>query len=60
MVRNGLRVLSVWETDPGEVMRKLNQALTAQHTGMFVMAVTGFVRARRIRLASAGHHPPRC
>ncbi|MEU8384620.1 SpoIIE family protein phosphatase [Streptosporangium sp. NPDC048865] len=57
MVRNGLRVLSVWETDPGEVMRKLNQALNAQHNGMFVMAVTGFVRARRIRLASAGHHP---
>ncbi|WP_329424210.1 SpoIIE family protein phosphatase [Streptosporangium sp. NBC_01495] len=57
MVRNGLRVLSVWETDPGEVMRKLNQALTAQHNGMFVMAVTGFVKARKIRLASAGHHP---
>ncbi|MEU8199565.1 SpoIIE family protein phosphatase [Streptosporangium sp. NPDC049046] len=57
MVRNGLRVLSVWETDPGEVMRKLNQALNAQHNGMFVMAVTGFIKARRIRLASAGHHP---
>ncbi|MGW2199070.1 PP2C family protein-serine/threonine phosphatase [Streptosporangium sp. NPDC001682] len=57
MVRNGLRVLSVWESDPGEVMRKLNQALTAQHNGMFVMAVTGFIRARKIRLASAGHHP---
>ncbi|MEU4534253.1 SpoIIE family protein phosphatase [Streptosporangium sp. NPDC023825] len=57
MVRNGLRVLSVWETDPGEVMRKLNQALTAQHNGMFVMAVTGFIKARKIRLASAGHHP---
>ncbi|WP_030918914.1 SpoIIE family protein phosphatase [Streptosporangium amethystogenes] len=57
MVRNGLRVLSVWESDPGEVMRKLNQALIAQHNGMFVMAVTGFIRARKIRLASAGHHP---
>ncbi|WP_433377778.1 SpoIIE family protein phosphatase [Streptosporangium sp. CA-115845] len=57
MVRNGLRVLSIWESDPGEVMRKLNQALTAQHNGMFVMAVTGFIRARKIRLASAGHHP---
>ncbi|GAA2914506.1 hypothetical protein GCM10010517_80950 [Streptosporangium fragile] len=57
MVRNGLRVLSVWESDPGEALRKLNQALVAQHNGMFVMAVAGFVRGRRIRLASAGHHP---
>jgi phosphoserine phosphatase RsbU/P len=57
MVRNGLRVLSVWESDPGEALRKLNQALIAQRNGMFVMAVAGFVRARKIRLASAGHHP---
>ncbi|WP_433256034.1 SpoIIE family protein phosphatase [Streptosporangium sp. CA-135522] len=57
MVRNGLRVLSVWESDPGEALRKLNHALTAQNSGMFVMAVAGFVRARKIRLASAGHHP---
>ncbi|GGS50307.1 hypothetical protein GCM10010156_06280 [Planobispora rosea] len=57
MVRNGLRVLSVWESDPGEALRKLNQALTAQRNGMFVMAVAGFVKGRRIRLASAGHHP---
>ncbi|MFJ2030131.1 SpoIIE family protein phosphatase [Streptosporangium sp. NPDC087985] len=57
MVRNGLRVLSVWESDPGEALRKLNHALTAQHSGMFVMAVAGFVQARTIRLASAGHHP---
>jgi sigma-B regulation protein RsbU (phosphoserine phosphatase) len=57
MVRNGLRVLSVWESDPGEALRKLNQALIAQRNGMFVMAVAGFVRSRKIRLASAGHHP---
>jgi phosphoserine phosphatase RsbU/P len=57
MVRNGLRVLSVWESDPGEALRKLNHALTAQNSGLFVMAVAGFVRARKIRLASAGHHP---
>ncbi|MEV8631302.1 SpoIIE family protein phosphatase [Streptosporangium sp. NPDC051023] len=57
MVRNGLRVLSIWESDPGEVMRKLNHALVAQNSGMFVMAVAGFIRARRIMLASAGHHP---
>lgn len=57
MVRNGLRVVSVWESDPGEALRKLNHALVAQNNGMFVMAVAGFVRARRIRLASAGHHP---
>ncbi|MBG0829702.1 SpoIIE family protein phosphatase [Planomonospora sp. ID67723] len=57
MVRNGLRVLSVWESDPGEALGKLNHALTAQRTGMFVMAVAGFVKGRRIRLASAGHHP---
>ncbi|WP_031159728.1 SpoIIE family protein phosphatase [Streptosporangium roseum] len=57
MVRNGLRVLSVWESDPGEALRKLNHALTAQNSGLFVMAVAGFVRARKIKLASAGHHP---
>ncbi|MEV7013938.1 SpoIIE family protein phosphatase [Streptosporangium sp. NPDC051022] len=57
MVRNGLRVLSVWESDPNEALRKLNHALVAQNTGMFVMAVAGFIRARRISLASAGHHP---
>ncbi len=57
MVRGGLRVLSVWESDPDLVMRKVNEALVAQGTGMFVMAVAGFVRGREIRLSSAGHHP---
>lgn len=57
MVRGGLRVLSVWEPDPGAVVRRVNEALVAQGTGMFVMAVAGFVRDRRILLASAGHHP---
>ncbi|MEQ4716052.1 SpoIIE family protein phosphatase [Nonomuraea sp. B19D2] len=57
MVRGGLRVLSVWETDPDLVMRKVNEALVAQGTGMFVMAVAGFVKGREIRLSSAGHHP---
>ncbi|MFB4264075.1 SpoIIE family protein phosphatase [Nonomuraea sp. GTA35] len=57
MVRGGLRVLSVWETDPDLVMRKVNQALVTQGTGMFVMAVAGFVKGRQIRLSSAGHHP---
>lgn len=57
MVRGGLRVLSAWETDPDQVMRKVNEALLAQETGMFVMAVTGFVQGDTIRLSSAGHHP---
>ncbi|MGP3915388.1 SpoIIE family protein phosphatase [Nonomuraea sp. 10N515B] len=57
MVRGGLRVLSAWESDPDLVMRKVNEALVAQGTGMFVMAVAGFVRGREIRLSSAGHHP---
>ncbi|GAA3695706.1 hypothetical protein GCM10022224_071710 [Nonomuraea antimicrobica] len=57
MVRGGLRVLSTWESDPDLVMRKVNEALVAQGTGMFVMAVAGFVRGREIRLSSAGHHP---
>jgi sigma-B regulation protein RsbU (phosphoserine phosphatase) len=57
MVRNGLRVLSVWEDDPGQALRKVNDALVAQSTGMFVMAAAGFVRGRKARLASAGHHP---
>ncbi|MEU4324835.1 SpoIIE family protein phosphatase [Nonomuraea dietziae] len=57
MVRGGLRVLSVWEDDPDQAMRKVNEALVAQRSGMFVMAVAGYVRGRRIRLSSAGHHP---
>jgi len=57
IVRGGLRVLSVWESDPDLVMRKVNEALVAQGTGMFVMAIAGFVRGREIRLSSAGHHP---
>lgn len=57
MVRGGLRVLSTWESDPDQVMRKVNQALVAQGTGMFVMAVAGFVQGDTIRLSSAGHHP---
>ncbi|WP_433496862.1 SpoIIE family protein phosphatase [Sphaerimonospora sp. CA-214678] len=57
MVRNGLRVLSVWEDDPGQAMRKVNDALVVQRTGLFVMAAAGFVRGRKVRLASAGHHP---
>ncbi|MEV0585017.1 SpoIIE family protein phosphatase [Nonomuraea sp. NPDC050310] len=57
MVRGGLRVLSVWEPEPAEAVRKVNEALVAQGTGMFVMALAGYVSGRRIRLASAGHHP---
>ncbi|MEV1172536.1 SpoIIE family protein phosphatase, partial [Nonomuraea sp. NPDC049784] len=57
MVRGGLRVLSVWESDPDLAMRKVNEALVTQGTGMFVMAVAGFVKGREIRLSSAGHHP---
>jgi PAS domain S-box-containing protein len=57
MVRNGMRVLSVWEDDPGQALRKVNDALVVQNTGLFVMAAAGFVRGRRVRLASAGHHP---
>ncbi|MEV4799056.1 SpoIIE family protein phosphatase [Nonomuraea sp. NPDC049421] len=57
MVRGGLRVLSAWEPDPDLVMRKVNEALVAQGTGMFVMAVAGFAKGREIRLSSAGHHP---
>jgi PAS domain S-box-containing protein len=57
MVRGGLRALSVWESDPDLVMRKVNQALVAQGTGMFVMAAAGFVRGREIVMSSAGHHP---
>ncbi|MFF4614762.1 SpoIIE family protein phosphatase [Nonomuraea jabiensis] len=57
MVRGGLRVLGVWESDPDLVIRKVNEALVAQGAGMFVMAVAGFVKGREIRLSSAGHHP---
>lgn len=61
MVRGGFRMLSVTENDPAAVIARLNDALVAQGTGMFVMAVAGFVprgRKGRVRLASAGHHPP--
>ncbi|MFC4585679.1 SpoIIE family protein phosphatase [Sphaerisporangium corydalis] len=62
MVRGGLRTLSVWEDDPGQVVAKLNDALVMQDTGMFVMVAAGFLtpgrRGGRVRLASAGNHPP--
>ncbi|WP_214411242.1 SpoIIE family protein phosphatase [Sphaerisporangium fuscum] len=62
MVRGGLRTLSVLEDDPGAVVARLNDALVVQDTGMFVMVAAGFVtpgrRAGRVRLASAGNHPP--
>lgn len=65
MMRGGLRTLSVTEDDPAAVLARLNDALVVQGTGMFVMAVAGFVPTGRtgrgggrIRLASAGHHPP--
>ncbi|GLW06751.1 hypothetical protein Misp01_18810 [Microtetraspora sp. NBRC 13810] len=61
LVRNGLRVLSASESDPGVAIRKVNEALLLQGSGMFVMVSAGFVRSRdrgrRILLASAGHHP---
>ncbi|WP_049571868.1 PP2C family protein-serine/threonine phosphatase, partial [Nonomuraea sp. SBT364] len=57
MVRGGLRVLGTWESDPDAVVRKVNEALVEQGTGMFVMAVAGLVQGRRIRVSSAGHHP---
>ncbi|MFE3451795.1 SpoIIE family protein phosphatase [Nonomuraea sp. NPDC059194] len=57
MVRGGLRVLSVWESDPCQAVRKVNEALVAQRSGMFVMAVAGYVQGRTITLCSAGHHP---
>jgi phosphoserine phosphatase RsbU/P len=57
MVRGGLRVLGTWESDPDPVVRKVNEALVEQGTGMFVMAVAGFVKGRTIRMSSAGHHP---
>jgi PAS domain S-box-containing protein len=67
MVRGGFRMLSVSGSDPAQVIGRLSDALLLQETGMFVMAVAGFVAAARtgrgraagrIRLASAGAHPP--
>ncbi|RCG33116.1 PAS domain S-box protein [Sphaerisporangium album] len=62
MVRGGLRTLSVWEDDPAAVLARLNDAVVVQDTGMFVMVAVGFVtpgrRGGRVRLASAGNHPP--
>ncbi|MFI6289968.1 SpoIIE family protein phosphatase [Nonomuraea sp. NPDC050790] len=57
MVKGGLRVLSVWEKDPDQVVRRVNEAMVAQGGGMFVMALAGFVNGRRLTLSSAGHHP---
>ncbi|MET9340020.1 SpoIIE family protein phosphatase [Nonomuraea sp. NPDC003804] len=57
MVRGGLRVLSVWESDPDIAVRKVNEALVAQRSGMFVMAAAGYVKGRTITVSSAGHHP---
>ncbi|MFI6484727.1 SpoIIE family protein phosphatase [Nonomuraea sp. NPDC050663] len=57
VVRGGLRVLSAWESDPDQAVRKVNEALVSQGTGMFVMAVSGYVSGRTLRVSSAGHHP---
>jgi PAS domain S-box-containing protein len=61
MVRGGFRMLSVGQRDPAKLAADVNDALVAQRTGLFVMAVAGFVRtgraSGRVRLASAGHHP---
>jgi len=60
MVRHGIRLLSLWDDQPAEVLAKVNAAMAAQYeTDRFVTAVAAHLRWRAdgldVRLTSAGH-----
>jgi phosphoserine phosphatase RsbU/P len=60
MVRHGIRLLSLWNDQPAEVLAKVNAAMVAQYaTDRFVTAVAAHLcwRGDRldVRLTSAGH-----
>lgn len=62
MVRHGVRVVSTWEDDPAEVLRRINEAaMTHGETDRFVTSVvaqvTPYSDGARVRMASAGHPP---
>lgn len=61
-VRHGVRLLSLWNTEPAETLRQVNQAMVARHeTGRFVTVAAAYLSwsqgGARVRLASAGHPP---
>ncbi|RJL25160.1 SpoIIE family protein phosphatase [Bailinhaonella thermotolerans] len=61
-VRNGVRLLSLWEDSPAEVLRKMNRGLFTQPSGerfVTVLAARFTVEepGLRVRYASAGHLP---
>ena len=60
MVRYGIRLLSLWDDHPAQVLAKVNLAMMAQHeTDRFVTAVAAHLRWRAdrldVKLTSAGH-----
>ena len=60
MVRHGIRLLSLWDDQPGDVLAKVNTAMLAQYeTDRFVTAVAAHLRWNGDRLdaslTSAGH-----
>ena len=60
MVRHGIRLLSLWDAHPAQVLAKMNAAMMAGHeTDRFVTAVAAHLRWRAdrldVKLSSAGH-----
>ena len=60
MVRQGIRLLSLWDAAPAQVLAKVNTAMLAhQETDRFVTAVAAHLSWREeglaVELASAGH-----
>lgn len=58
--RQSIRLAALLEADPAGVLAIAGQALEQEHPGRFVSALYGVVdlRARRVRIASAGHPGP--
>ncbi len=60
MVRHGIRLLSLWDDHPAQVLAKVNAAMMARHeTDRFVTAAAAHLRWRAdrldVKLTSAGH-----
>jgi phosphoserine phosphatase RsbU/P len=60
MVRHGIRLLSLWDAAPAQVLAKVNTAMLAQQeTDRFVTAVAAHLswqeQGLAVELASAGH-----
>ncbi len=59
MVRHGIRLLSLWDDHPAQVLAKVNAAMMTHETDRFVTTVAAHLRWRAdrldVKLTSAGH-----